>query len=345
MKSFYESKTYIDDIKRNYQGINIEFFSKSKFLISGSTGLICSYLIDSLLLSKEFHGEIYAITTNLEKAQKRFSNFYTDHRLKFLVQDIKDPINLSTKVDYVIHGASYTDPLGYSKHPIDTMLINICGTKNMLDYAYASNAKFMFLSSCEIYGTSSKEILNELDYGFIDSMEVRSCYNESKKASETLSVSYSVEKNVFIIVPRFSRCFGPTMRIDDTKALSQFIRKGLANEDIVLKSEGKQEFSYIYVSDAVSAIFFLLENGQNREAYNVTNREIKSLRNLAQYVADIANTHVVFDFADDFKGTGYSKAQKAIQDIAKIEQLKWSPSISIINGLITTISILKEVYN
>jgi len=337
-------KEYLEEINDFSKSLDKGFLFGKSIVISGATGLICSYLIDGFLIDSMFNIKIIALVLSLEDGQTRFSKFQNDPRLIFVVANVVNPILIECKVDYIIHGASYTDPRGYAEHPIDTMLINFNGVKNMLDLAVKHHSsKLLFMSTCEIYGEADIDNIPEEYSGYLDTMDVRSCYNEGKRASETLCVCYSKEKQVPIVIPRFSRCFGPTMRINDTKALSQFLKNVLNDRDVVLKSDGKQKYSYIYVADAASAIVFLLKMGNDGQAYNVANPEILELRDIAFTVARSGGKKVVFDFPVE-EQLAYSKVTRAIQSIEKISNLGWSSKISISAGILSTLRIMKVAY-
>ncbi len=343
MKSLYDIDEYIHEIKAVSKSIDRSFLVGKSILISGASGLIGSYLIDVLLIDPSLDVKIYALTLSLEHSQKRFSKFANDPRLNFVVGNVVDPLQVNEPIDYVIHGASHTDPKGYAEHPIDTMLVNFLGVKSMLDFAVKANAKkFMFMSSCEIYGEADIDEIPEDYTGHLDTMDVRSCYNESKRASETLCVCYAKEKGLDVVIPRFSRCFGPTMKLTDTKALSQFMINGLNLKDIVLKSDGTQKYSYLYVADAVRSILFLLKDGVNMQAYNVASPEVLHLKDMANHVASICGTQVIFNLSKDTT-MSYSKTSRAIQSTKKITALGFKTSFSIEDGLKSTIAILKKI--
>lgn len=311
------------------------FLSKKTIALTGATGLLGSYLIDALLFDKTFELTILALVRDIGSAQDRFSHFKGDRRLQFVKIDLNEPLEVPGPIDYLIHAASATSPDQYQAHPIDTMLLNVIGTKHALDVAVAHQCRFMFVSSTEVYGQSDGRLIDERYSGYLDPLDPRSAYNEGKRAGETLTIAYRQERGLDVVIPRLSRLFGPTQRPSDRKALSQFIRAGLRHEPIVLKSAGTQKFSYTYVSDAVSGILFLLAHGQSGQAYNVANEEQLELREIASLIGKMRQVNVTFDTHQD-ANLSYSKAEHALLDIGKIKNLGWAPRVSVRTGLAKT---------
>ena len=200
--------------------------------------------------------------------------------------------------------------------------------------------RFLFASSVEIYGENrgDTELFTEDYCGYIDSNTLRAGYPESKRVGEALCQAYAKQRNMDVVIPRLSRVYGPTMKVDDTKALSQFIKKAINKEDIVLKSAGTQYYSYTYVTDAVSALLYCLLCGKSGEAYNISDKESDiHLRDLAAILAEIAGTKVVFDIPDATEQAGYSKATTAVMDSTKIRKLGWKAMVPIREGLRKTV--------
>lgn len=179
--------------------------------------------------------------------------------------------------------------------------------------------------------------------GYIDCNTVRAGYPESKRLSEALCNAFEAQKEQDFVIGRFSRVYGPTMGIDDSKAIAQFIRKAAAGEDIVLKSDGNQLYSYTYVVDAAVAALYLLLYGKSGEAYNVAdeNSEI-TLKDLAGILAEAAGSRVVFELPDAVEQAGYSTATKALLDTKKINELGWRAKTPIKEGLEKTVQILRD---
>ncbi|WP_026509851.1 NAD-dependent epimerase/dehydratase family protein [Butyrivibrio sp. LC3010] len=315
------------------------------FLISGATGLIGSCLIDALTCFEEREKsgiKIYAIGRSKEKIANRFN----PDIVTAIEQDVNKPFMdeiKSVKADYVLHLASNTHPMQYSTDPIGTIMTNLIGLNNMLEISTDAE-RFMFASSVEIYGENRGDVdrFDESYLGYIDCNTARAGYPEGKRAGESLCQSYIKQKGMDIVIPRLSRTYGPTMLWSDTKAISQFIKKGVDGEDIVLKSEGTQLFSYSYVADAVTGLLYVLLLGENGGAYNIADEASDiALKDLAAIIADYAGKKVIFELPDATEAAGYSKATKAILDSAKLKALGWSAGYDMKKGLERTIDILK----
>ena len=324
-------------------------FQDKSILISGVTGMIASCFVD-VLMEKNKTGlncRIFGLGRNTEKAKARFGAYWDSPLFTFLSHDINQPLALEAEtVDFVIHMASNTHPLAYSTDPIGTVTTNIIGTNHMLAFATEHNAKrFAFASSNEIYGENrgDTELFDESYCGYIDSNTMRAGYPESKRCGEALCQAYKSQKNLDVVIPRFTRSYGPTMLMSDTKAISQFIKKGIAGEDIVLKSAGTQHYSYTYVCDAVAGLLYVLLLGETGQAYNIADqRSDITLKDLAAVIADFSGTKVVFEIPDAVESAGYSKATKARLDGSKIKALGWQAKYDMKTGLERTLSILKN---
>ena len=321
-----------------------------RILVSGARGMIGSFLIDVIMLRNELFGdaiEVFALGRNEKEAKKRFYPHLDDGKLHIVPHNINEPLPAIEGVDYIIHAASNTHPVAYSSDPIGTITTNIFGTYNLLNFAVENRVpRFMLLSSVEIYGENRGDVdfFDEYYCGCIDCNTLRAGYPESKRASEALCNAYAQAHGIETIILRLSRVYGPTMLAQDSKAIAQFIAKGIAGEDIVLKSEGTQHYSYCYVADAVSGIIVALLLGRLGEAYNIAGLDSDiMLKELATVIAGIAGSKVVFQLPDEREARGYSKATKALLDISKIRKLGWTPSCTIEVGLERTLSIRRDL--
>ena len=348
----FECVEYKNDIQTVIeQKIDWERFRGKSVMISGSTGMIGRFLIDVLMqlnLERDLECTVFALGRNTSKAEKRFERYWNDPLFHFCECNISEEICCEAEqIDFVLHFASNTHPKAYATDPIGTVTANIMGTYQLLEFAAVHNAeRFLFASSVEIYGENRGDVsLFTEDYcGYINSNTLRAGYPESKRAGEALCQAYINQKGLNIVIPRLSRTYGPTLLPYDTKAMSQFLRKGVAREDIVLKSEGKQFFSYNYVADTVSGILWCLLYGDCGEAYNVSDEASNiTLRDLAHLIADLSGTRVTFDLPDEVERQGYSTATVALMDSGKLREKGWAAKYDIRSGVARTLRLLREI--
>ncbi len=341
---------YIKDIS---YVCNLDFpwerYCDKTIMISGASGLIGSFLIDVLMKMNEqgLNCKLLAVGRNRDHASKRFEKYWASDLFQFLSHDINVPIELDDTytINYVFHLASNTHPVAYATDPIGTITTNIIGSSNLLELAAAHKTeRFVFASSNEIYGENrgDQEFFDEDYCGYLNSNTLRAGYPESKRCGEALCQAYIKQKDLDIVIPRFTRTYGPTMIKSDTKAISQFLKKAVSGEDIVLKSAGTQYYSYTYVADAVAGLLTVFFFGTSGEVYNVadTHSDIR-LKDLAALIADYTGTKVVFEIPDKVEKAGYSTATKARLSGEKLKRLGWNMKYNIKEGIERTIDILK----
>ena len=178
--------------------------------------------------------------------------------------------------------------------------------------------------------------------GYLDCNTLRAGYPESKRLGETLCNAYCHTHGLAFTIPRLSRVYGPTMLSSDSKAISQFIRKAADGEDIILKSEGTQKYSYTFVTDTISAVLYTMLLGQTGKAYNVADEDSDiMLKDLAGCLARIAGTEVVFRIPDEKEKLGYSTATRAMLDASMLRELGWVPRVHISEGLECTVGTVR----
>lgn len=310
-------------------------------LITGATGLIGVQLVDALMRLGQVN--VVAVGRSANSAKNRIGEYYGLPNFEFIEQDVTSPFSMDKKVDVIIPLASNTHPLAYSQFPVETILVNVKGAENALELARKTGATVLYPSTVEIYGNSvGRDSFAESDTGKLSLSTSRSCYTESKRVCEAMCQSYLSEYGVVSKIVRLPRVFGPTMLAADSKASSQFIKKAVSGEDIVLKSKGEQFFSYIYVSDAVAALLYVLINGQSGEAYNVSSEDCNiHLRDFAGICADCCGRTVVFELPSSVETKGYSVADRAILDNSKLGALGFRPRFNMVEAIHRTVAILK----
>lgn len=345
-----ENETYQMDIAQVLaMDVPWEKMSGKHVLITGATGMIASVVIDILMKrNKENNGNIRicAISRNRQKAEQRFCAYWGNPNFAWISHDINNPLPELGNMDYILHAASNTHPRAYAADPIGTITANVQGTYQLLEYASGHHCeRFFFFSTVEIYGENKNDVekFDEKYLGYIDCNTTRAGYPESKRLGEALCNAFAAQKGQDFVVGRFSRVYGPTMSAEDSKAVAQFIRKAALGEDIVLKSEGNQLYSYTYAVDAASAALYLLLKGESRSAVNIVDASSDiTLKELAGLLARAAGTKVVFELPDDAEKAGYSTATKAVLDGTRLERLGWRAQTPIREGLFKTLQILRS---
>ena len=331
-------------------------------LITGGTGMIGKWMIDLLL--QQVDCKVILLGRSEKKAKSRFAAEHWDSgRLQFVQWDPSHPtsfgdmvhgvdsnseaerIPLPRSIDYIIHLASNTHPVAYATDPVSTIVMNVNATKELLDLAVEKKSRFVYASSVEIYGQNRGdcEKFREDYCGYIDCNTLRAGYPESKRCGEALCQAYIKQYGVDVVIPRIARVYGPTLLKDDTKALSQFLHNALAGQDIVLKSEGKQYFSYLHVADAVTGILTVMLKGERGMAYNIAD-EASDIRlcDLAALIAKQCGRKVVFDIPAAAESAGFSPAMVARLDNAALMALGWKAEYDIVSGVSETIDKLKK---
>lgn len=332
---------YKEDINNILSISGIDSLKGKSFLITGATGLIGVHLIDALM---QLGGtSVFAVGRNKHNASYRLGEYYDHPLFHFIEQDVCKPFPLSLCADYIVPLASNTHPLAYSKYPVETVRTNVHGAEHALDLAYRCGATVLYPSTVEVYGNASDQHPIPENYtGSLNLATLRSCYTESKRVCEALCQSFIAEYGVKVLIVRLSRVFGPTLLESDSKASSQFIKKALARENVVLKSKGEQFYSYTYVTDAVAAMLHVLLNGENGVAYNISNDSCNvKLKEFAQTCANVSGSKVVYDLPSKEEAKGYSIANNAILDNSRLKGLGFIPKYDIKDAIQRTIEILK----
>lgn len=347
----YSHQLYQEElVSLTNKNINWKKLKGKSILITGASGMIGTFLIDVIMKRNEtFQDEIkiYAVSRSMEKLKFRFKQYSGNGYLEMVEQDVSKKFCLDEyNLDYIIHAASNTHPREYANDPIGTITTNVFGSYYLFEYVKThKNCRIVLLSSVEIYGENRGDTIyfDENYCGYINSNTLRAGYPESKRVSESLLQAYIAQYRIDGVLVRLSRVYGPTLEMDDSKAISQFIDKAVERKNIILKSNGGQLYSYVYISDAAQAILRCMLDGECGEAYNVADEKSDiSLKDLAYFLADIVDTEVVFELPDEKEKKGYSTATKALLNSEKLKNIGWKAQYSIQEGLVKTVSILMD---
>ena len=335
-----ENALYQQDLRNIVSMPGIETLHGKTILITGATGMVGTHLIDALMLLGDV--KVYAVGRDKNRAMDRLGSYYDSPLFTFVEQDVCNKFPSDIKPDIIIPLASNTHPLAYSQYPVETMLINIKGAEHALNLAVETGATVLYPSTVEVYGNAIGEDTFSEDYtGKLNLSTSRSCYTESKRSAEAMCQSFIAEKGAKVKIVRLSRLFGPTMLMTDSKASSQFIKKALAHEDIILKSEGNQLFSYTYMTDAVRAMLHVLIYGEVGTAYNISCESCDvRLKEFAGLCAQYNGKDVIFELPSETERKGFSVAQKAVLDNSRLRSIGWTPLYNMKEALWRTLDII-----
>lgn len=331
------------------QGLPWEELSGRTVALTGATGMIGTFLVDVIMRKNQLDGlgcRVLALGRSEEKARVRLP-YFDDPLFSFGTHDSRVPGAPEGHADYVLHLASTTHPRAYVADPVGTVRANVGGLDSMLAWAASCGARALFASSVEVYGQNRGDVerFDESYCGYLDCNQLRACYSESKRLGEALCQAWRAQSGVDVRIARIARAYGPTLLPGDSKALSQFIHRALEGEDVVLKSEGTQRFSYLHVADVASGLLGVLLRGADGEAYNLADPgSDTTLRDLARLVAEVGGVSLVFDLPDAAEAAGYSKATLALMDGSKARrQLGWRARLPLAQGIAETLAIMRDI--
>jgi nucleoside-diphosphate-sugar epimerase len=327
-----------------------EKIAGKSILISGANGFLPAYMVETLLYINEKKyfepAQIIILVRNREKASKRFAEYIGGKNLKIICQDVCEPVALpsDTKIDYIIHAASQASPKYYGIDPVGTLSANIIGVKNLLDLAKRKDSEnFLFFSSGEVYGEldQSQIPVKENIYGYVDPLDVRSCYAQSKRMGENMCVSWYHQYGIPAKIVRPFHTYGPGMALDDGRVFADFVANIVNNQDITLNSDGCATRAFCYLADAIIGFFTVLFKGTNATAYNVGNDQCEiSIRNLAELLVSLfpeKKLKVKLNTKQDSQGYLKSKITRNCPDITKMQFLGWKPNFTLEEGFERTV--------
>lgn len=317
--------------------LDLEQLRGSHILVTGGTGLIGYNVLRELAaLQPEYNLRLYALVRSESRARERFAPFLD--RVELIPGDVCGEIRIDGNVDYIIHGASVTSSRTFVDQPVETIMTSVLGTGNLLELARSKKVKSMvYLSSMEVYGSPAEQkALTEAMVGYLDPLNVRSSYPESKRLCESLCVAYSHEYGVPVKTVRLAQTFGPGIPAGDRRVIVEFLRNALAGETIRIKASGNSSRMYLYTADAVTGIMTILLKGENGRAYNLADRESYcSIRELADTVQELFGSQgqVLTNTGTEEERRAYPPDSYLYLDTARVEQLGWKAMHSLREGL------------
>lgn len=304
-------------------------------LVTGGAGFIGSHLCERLL-----NDGLYVICLDnlLTGNPENIAHLIGHERFRFVKYDVTDYIYIEGRLDYILHFASPASPSDYQRHPIHTLKVGSLGTHKTLGLAKEKKARYLLASTSEVYGDPLIHPQSETYWGNVNPIGPRGVYDEAKRFAESMTMAYHRVHRVDTRIARIFNTFGPRMRLDDGRAIPNFITQALRGEEITVYGDGSQTRSFCYISDTVEGIVRLLFSDYNLPV-NIGNPEELTVLEMAKTIKRLtgSNSRIVFRPlpVDD------PKIRQPDISLAK-EVLDWSPRVGIEEGLKETITYFRE---
>ena len=304
--------------------------SKKRVLITGGAGFIGSHIAEILVNE----GNEVIILVNFFTGSKANVSHLMDYKnLELIRHDIIEEILL--EVDQIYNLACPASPVHYQNNPIKTIKTNVLGTLNMLGMAKRVNARILQASTSEVYGNPLEHPQKETYWGNVNTIGIRSCYDEGKRISETLCFDYHRYNNVDIRVIRIFNTYGPRMHVEDGRVVSNFIVQALQNKNITIFGDGSQTRSFCYVDDLVRGIMKMMNQDNFIGPVNLGNDGEFTVKELAEMVISLTNTKSKIEY----KPLPSDDPTRRRPDLSLAsEKLNYTANISLKEGLLKTIN-------
>jgi UDP-glucuronate decarboxylase len=307
-----------------------------KILLTGAAGFLGSHLSERLVLEGHHVIGLDDLSTG---SLKNLENLRNNSNFTFIEHDVREPISL--EVDAILNFACPASPVHYQADPVRTIETNFLGIINLLHLARNTGAKILQASTSEVYGDPTESPQKETYWGNVNPIGIRSCYDEGKRAAETLCFDYKRQYGVDARVIRIFNTYGPNMAIGDGRVVSNFIVQALRGEDITIYGDGSQTRSFCYVTDLVDGIYRMLTHPELQNSpINLGNPHEFSMLELAKLVIEQTNSKSKITFLDLPQDD--PKQRKPDISLAKLV-LSWEPSIELRAGVQKTINYFQSI--
>ena len=306
-----------------------------RILVTGGAGFIGSHLCEKLLNLKH---EVICVDNFYTGSNKNISHLEDFDDFEVMRHDVTFPLYL--EVDGIFNLACPASPVQYQKNPVQTFKTNVHGAINMLGLAKRTGARFLQASTSEIYGDPEVSPQREDYWGHVNPIGIRSCYDEGKRAAETLAMDYQRQFNVDTRIARIFNTYGPNMSKDDGRVVSNFIVQALRNEPLTVYGNGSQIRSFCFVSDLVEGLVKLFLKEKILEPINIGNPMPITMSQLAQEVIELTGSNSKITYLP----LPQDDPRQREPDISKAKALlDWQPTISRESGLKATINYFRKV--
>ena len=311
------------------------FIKKVRYVISGAAGFIGSHLCDRIL---ERGHQIVALDNLITGHRNNIQHLIGNARFEFIEQDVCEPLQIQSSVDRVFHLASLASPADYLEHPLETLESGSTGTKNMLEFARAHNGRFLLTSTSECYGDPLEHPQSETYWGNVNPVGLRSCYDESKRYAEALTMAYHRVYGLRTTIARIFNTYGPRMSLNDGRVVPAFIDQALRGVNLTVYGDGSQTRSFCYVSDLVEGLLLLSESDEPYPV-NLGNPTEMSILEFANHIRARFDNQMGIEF----KPLPPDDPKLRRPDISKAKQLLgWEPRIGFEEGMQTTIDYFQK---
>ena len=307
---------------------------KEKILITGCSGFIGSNMCN-YLLQKDY--SVVGIDNFLTGNKKNMNSFINNKRFQFIEHDICDKLNIKTKIDSILHFASTASPADYLKYPIKTLKIGSLGTENVLNFALINKSKVLVASTSEIYGDPLEHPQRESYFGNVNPIGPRGVYDEAKRYLEAITMAFHKKYNLDTSIVRIFNTYGPNMRVNDGRAIPNFINQILQNKNITVYGDGSQTRSFCYIDDTIYGIYRALKVKYSFPI-NIGNPKENTINELLNEISNILPNNCQIIFSDLPEND--PKVRRPDITLAK-KILNWNPQIELSTGLKKTIKYFK----
>ena len=307
-----------------------------KILLTGAAGFLGSHISKKLI---DNNHEVIGLDDLSTGSIKNIEQLVNHPKYSFIEHDVRIPYQ--AKVDAILNFACPASPVNYQKDPVRTIETNFLGMINLLHLANETGARIIQASTSEIYGDPNQSPQKESYWGNVNPIGIRSCYDEGKRAAETLCFDYRRQYNLDTRVIRIFNTYGPNMAIGDGRVVSNFIVQALRNEPINIYGDGKQTRSFCYVSDLVEGIYKLLQLNENPDTpINLGNPNEFTILELAKVVIEITNSKS--EIVNNPLPQDDPKQRCPDISLAK-SVLNWKPTIELREGIEKTAAYFKQI--
>jgi nucleoside-diphosphate-sugar epimerase len=299
-----------------------------KIVVTGGAGFIGSHLCDALI-KKGY--QVVCVDNLITGSEDNIEHLKKNKNFRFLKLDVIENEIEEKDIDYIFHLASPASPIDYQNYPEETALVNSVGTINILNLARKTGARVLIASTSEIYGDPKEHPQKESYWGNVNSFGPRSCYDESKRFAETMTYIYIHQYGVDARIVRIFNTYGPRMKKDDGRVISNFINQAIEGRPLTVYGKGDRTRSFCYVSDMVDGIIkAIFTEGLTGEIINLGKPEEYKILDLAKKIKKLAGSKSKIVFKPPLP----DDPEQRRPDISKAKKLlKWQPKVSVDEGL------------